>query len=107
MSIAIWWFAFVCLLIVVGLLLGFTQRATPRNPEGDEWGRGTRFFLVALRLAIGWHILFEGLEKLNSPTWSSEVYLRESVGPLAPAFRDLAGDSALARLRVATETKSF
>jgi uncharacterized membrane protein YphA (DoxX/SURF4 family) len=59
---------------------------------------GTRFFLVTLRLAIGWHILFEGLDKFYSPTWSSEAYLREAVGPLAPTFRDLAGDGLLARL---------
>jgi uncharacterized membrane protein YphA (DoxX/SURF4 family) len=94
----VWWFGFVLLVIVVGLLLSFTQRATPRNPQGNDWGVGTRFFLIALRLAIGWHILFEGLEKLSSPSWSSEAYLREASGPLAPEFRELAGDGLLARL---------
>jgi uncharacterized membrane protein YphA (DoxX/SURF4 family) len=62
--------------------------------------RWTRVFLVVLRLAIGWHFLIEGLEKLHSvevgPTttnkpWSSEAYLRESTGPLASYFRELAG----------------
>src|SRR5438309_1471508 len=52
----------------------------------------TRFFLVLLRLVIGWHFLFEGIEKLNSDSWSSEAYLRESSGPLAPYFRQMAGD---------------
>src|SRR5262249_50485173 len=52
----------------------------------------TKFFLVLLRLVIGWHFLFEGLEKLNSDSWTSEPYLRESSGPLAPVFRALAGD---------------
>src|SRR5271168_1744764 len=94
----LWWFGFVVLVIVVGLLLSLTQRATPRNPQGNDWGVGTRLFLVALRLAIGWHFLFEGLEKLSSPTWSSEAYLREASGPLAPEFRELAGDGLLARL---------
>src|SRR5262249_21213987 len=57
------------------------------------WGVSTRYFLVLLRLAIGWHFLIEGLDKLNSATWSSEAYLREASGPLAPVFRELAGDS--------------
>jgi uncharacterized membrane protein YphA (DoxX/SURF4 family) len=61
----------------------------------------TRGFLVLLRLVIGWHILVEGVEKLESfyrgPTetkkpWTSETYLREATGPLAGYFRDLVGD---------------
>jgi len=62
------------------------------------WGLSTRYFLVLLRLAIGWHFLIEGLDKLNSATWSSEAYLREASGPLAPLFRELAGDSLVERL---------
>src|SRR5688500_857699 len=54
---------------------------------------------VLLRLAIGWHLLFEGLEKYHSDSWSAEGYLRESVGPLAPRFRELAGDSVADRAR--------
>jgi uncharacterized membrane protein YphA (DoxX/SURF4 family) len=72
----------------------------------------TRVFLVLMRLAIGWHFLFEGLEKIQSvelgPTetnrpWSSAAYLRESTGPLAGFFRRQVGDpdeQALARLVV-------
>ena len=57
--------------------------------------RLTPVFLVLLRLAIGWHFLFEGLDKINNPTWSSAGYLREASGPLAPEFNDLAGDPVL------------
>jgi thiosulfate dehydrogenase [quinone] large subunit len=92
MSIPIIWFVFLGIVIVVGLWMWLTQRSA----AGD--GRGTRYFLVVLRLAIGWHILYEGFEKYSSPTWSGEAYLREASGPLAPEFRDLAGDSLLARL---------
>jgi uncharacterized membrane protein YphA (DoxX/SURF4 family) len=62
----------------------------------------TRFFLVLLRLAIGWHFLFEGVEKIHSvntgPTtsqqpWSSKVYLEEATGPLAEFFHRQAGDT--------------
>lgn len=72
----------------------------------------TRLFLVLLRLAIGWHFLFEGLEKIDSyfrgpvegkSVWSSEAYLRESTGPLAPLVREQLGDpnqAALERLTV-------
>src|SRR5947208_4238121 len=61
----------------------------------------TGFFLALLRLAIGWHLRFEGLDKLDSyfrgpvegkTVWSSEAYLRESTGPLAPMFRAQLGD---------------
>jgi uncharacterized membrane protein YphA (DoxX/SURF4 family) len=71
--------------------------------------------LLVLRLAIGWHFLQEGLHKVASwgylsprvwfPSWdprtwfqspstppekpfSSDVYLRESTGPLGPYFRE-------------------
>jgi uncharacterized membrane protein YphA (DoxX/SURF4 family) len=62
----------------------------------------TRIFLVLLRLAIGWHFFFEGVEKLNSlatgPTttnrpFTSADYLGESTGPLAKFFRDQARES--------------
>ncbi len=34
--------------------------------------------LVLLRLAIGWHFLYEGISKLLTPNWSSESYLDSS-----------------------------
>lgn len=36
------------------------------------------FVLVALRLLIGWHLLYEGFSKLLIPNWSSMGFLRES-----------------------------
>jgi uncharacterized membrane protein YphA (DoxX/SURF4 family) len=74
--------------------------------------RSTVVFLVLLRLAIGWHFLFEGLQKLHSiyvgPTttnkpFSSAGYLREANGPLGNVFRWGVGDpddEALALLTV-------
>lgn len=58
----------------------------------------TRFFLVLLRLVIGWHLLFSGLEKFRKDSWTSEGYLRESYGPLAPTFREVAGDLVVDQL---------
>ena len=61
--------------------------------------RLTCVFLILLRLAIGWHFLFEGLEKIHSDNWTSAGYLREATGPLAERFRDLAGDPVLDRMK--------
>src|SRR4051794_17923298 len=54
-------------------------------------------FLLLLRVAIGWHFLYEGLEKIESTRkggkpFSAEVYLRNATGPLAPRFRALVPD---------------
>ncbi len=69
------------------------------------------FFLVALRLAIGWHFLAEGVHKIythhegrtswNTP-WTGEAFFREGIGPAAPFARHalhLDDDAALARLK--------
>jgi uncharacterized membrane protein YphA (DoxX/SURF4 family) len=73
----------------------------------------TRIFLVLLRLAIGWHFLVEGVEKVQSVMtgetvtnrpWTSEGYLREASGPLLGVLRQQFGDpdeAALERLTVA------
>ncbi len=55
-------------------------------------------FLVLLRIAIGWHFLTEGMEKYESTRYgkqpfSAEIYLRNSVGPLAPEFRGMLPDA--------------
>lgn len=61
------------------------------------------FFLLALRLAIGWQFLFEGLHKIQSHyigatetnrPFSSEPYFKEAPGPLAPMMRAMNGDAA-------------
>jgi uncharacterized membrane protein YphA (DoxX/SURF4 family) len=55
------------------------------------------FFLLALRLAIGWHFLFEGLHKVNSHMvgvtetnrpFSSEPYFRVAEGPFGEFMRN-------------------
>ncbi len=46
--------------------------------------------LMVLRVAIGWHFLFEGLVKLSNPNWSSYFYLLDSKGILEDFFKMLA-----------------
>ena len=55
------------------------------------------FFIILLRVAIGWHFLTEGSEKYDSTgrgkdAFSAEIYLRNANGPLAPYFRELLPD---------------
>jgi uncharacterized membrane protein YphA (DoxX/SURF4 family) len=61
------------------------------------------FFLLALRLAIGWHFLFEGLYKVQSyytgPTdtnkpFTSEPYFRAAPGPIGEKMRKEFSDPA-------------
>ncbi|MFO7671698.1 MAG: DoxX family membrane protein [Bacteroidales bacterium] len=48
--------------------------------------------LVILRVAIGWHFLYEGLTKLFNPDWSSLGYLMDSKGFFEGVFQSLAGN---------------
>ena len=43
--------------------------------------------LIALRVAVGWHFFQEGLSHKNDPKWSSEGFLRQAKGPLAPLYK--------------------
>lgn len=87
-------------LVLGGVLLLLLAMFFRRRAEGphDRISTPARLFLVLLRLTIGWHFLVEGLEKLHDPNWSSVGYLREASGPLAPTFRELAGDNVIAQL---------
>jgi thiosulfate dehydrogenase [quinone] large subunit len=51
--------------------------------------------IVVLRVLIGWHFLYEGLSKLQNPTWSAAGYLKQSRGPFADLFRSLAADASV------------
>lgn len=44
-------------------------------------------FLSLLRVAIGWHFLYEGMVKLLTPGWSSSTYLELSRWIFAPVFK--------------------
>jgi uncharacterized membrane protein YphA (DoxX/SURF4 family) len=54
-------------------------------------------FIILLRIAIGWHFLHEGVEKVSSTyggkePFSAEIYLRNANGPFAPYFRQMIPD---------------
>ena len=49
--------------------------------------------LVILRLILGYHFLFEGVDKLLNPVWTSAGFLLQSSGPLSGIFQSLATNS--------------
>jgi thiosulfate dehydrogenase [quinone] large subunit len=51
------------------------------------------WWLVALRLLIGWHFLYEGLVKVLNPKWTSLGYLMDSQGCFASLFHSMAGNA--------------
>lgn len=66
--------------------------------------RGTRILFIVLRIAIGWHFLYEGVNKWSVDPWqtpfTSEPYLQASIGPFRGAFRSLVSDKdGIARLK--------
>jgi thiosulfate dehydrogenase (quinone) large subunit len=48
--------------------------------------------LVALRVAIGWHLMYEGLVKLFQPNWTAYGYLMDSKGWFSGIFQGLAAN---------------
>ncbi len=52
--------------------------------------------LVALRIGIGWQLLYEGLWKIDTfssqAPWTSDGYLKSSQGPMRSVFRAMTGD---------------
>lgn len=51
--------------------------------------------LVILRIAIGWHLLYEGIVKLLNPNWSSLGYLMDSKGLFEGLFHAMAGNATV------------
>lgn len=51
--------------------------------------------LVILRVAIGWHFLYEGIVKVLNPDWSSLGYLMDSGGLFKGLFNAIAASPGL------------
>jgi len=52
-------------------------------------------WLVMLRIAIGWHFLYEGLVKVIDGNWSARLYLLDSRGPFASLFHSMASNDRI------------
>ena len=61
----------------------------------SEPGKPVTWILTILRIAVGWHFLYEGISKLMEGTWSSAPYLAGSKWIFAPLFHWMAGNPAV------------
>jgi len=59
---------------------------------------GTYLIMSLLRIAIGWHFLYEGLIKLLNPGWTASGYLESATGPLAGLFHAMAANETILAL---------
>jgi len=67
-------------------------------PESWRYTKLKLWVLVLLRIAIGWHFLYEGIAKLLNPYWTSAAFLLESKGPLAGVFHSAAADPTILKV---------
>lgn len=54
--------------------------------------------LVALRVLIGWHFLYEGMVKVANPNWSSVSYLLDSSGMFKGMFYSIAANPEILKI---------
>jgi thiosulfate dehydrogenase [quinone] large subunit len=65
------------------------RRRDPSSQRAHGLSGRQQVALVLLRVAIGWHFLYEGWVKLVDPGWTSAGALAAAQGPLAGVFREL------------------
>jgi uncharacterized membrane protein YphA (DoxX/SURF4 family) len=65
---------------------------SPLNCCRFSIGFATVVFLVALRVATGWHFFSQGMDHYRDPKWSSEGFLRQAKGPWADFYKSKAPD---------------
>jgi uncharacterized membrane protein YphA (DoxX/SURF4 family) len=62
------------------------------NIRQADW---KKVFFTIVRMAIGWHFLYEGIAKLMIPKWTSFAYLSNSTGPFAGLYHWMASAPAV------------
>lgn len=69
-----------------------TPQLAVKHPSVRTVTGWTIFFMMLLRIAIGWHFFYEGAWKLAQPDWRATPYLQASAGPFRPFFREMVHD---------------
>jgi thiosulfate dehydrogenase [quinone] large subunit len=59
-----------------------------------NYSKSQLFWLVTLRVIIGWHFLYEGVVKVVNPNWSGIGFLLDSGGFMAGFFQGLAANQS-------------
>lgn len=70
----------------------------PNAPADPGSGRARLILLAVLRIAVGWHLLYEGLVKLADPGWSSAAFLTESRWIFSGIFHWIAANPTALKL---------
>jgi len=65
------------------------------NKNSQVFSNSQLFFMVALRIVIGWHFLYEGILKLMNQSWTSYSYLMDSKGFLSETLIKWASNSGI------------
>jgi uncharacterized membrane protein YphA (DoxX/SURF4 family) len=63
--------------------------------QASSLSKPLTIILLCLRLAVGWHFLYEGFAKLLTPSWTSAPYLILARGIFAGFFHGLASSPGL------------
>ena len=66
-----------------------------KNSYQIDW---KKLFFTILRMAVGWHFLYEGVSKLVISNWSSYSYLASSTGPLSGLYHTIAASPGLLKV---------
>ncbi|MCK4748557.1 MAG: DoxX family protein, partial [Bacteroidales bacterium] len=66
--------------------------------ENSRISTRIRFLFTFLIIAIGWHLLYEGIVKILDPYWSADSFLAEASGPFAGLFHKMASNPGLLRV---------
>jgi uncharacterized membrane protein YphA (DoxX/SURF4 family) len=73
-------------------------QADPKPSTGQTLSPLGSAALALMRIAIGWHFLYEGVAKLLMPSWTAAGYLQDSTGPAAPLFHWLSNQATLMKV---------
>lgn len=63
--------------------------------NNSNYSRKQLILLTALRVAIGWHLMYEGIVKIFQPEWSSYGYLMDSKGWFSEFFQNMASNPSV------------
>lgn len=66
-----------------------------KNSYQIDWNK---LFISFLRMAVGWHFLYEGISKLVITNWSSYSYLANSTGPLSRLYHGIAASPHILKI---------
>jgi uncharacterized membrane protein YphA (DoxX/SURF4 family) len=65
------------------------------HQDDSKLARAKGIFLLTLRIAIGWHFLYEGMVKLIDPKWTAAAYLAEARWIFSGIFHGMAENTTI------------